>query len=110
MFGNTAGSMFSDIKKKVTSWDKNAHLDPTLTQRVLGGMNNSPALGQTFQNTVSHFDSQGGASTRIFGVGAGNSTIYEDGREHDQVASRDQIQPGSTLSVAQIDAMSEQQN
>lgn len=71
-------------------------------------MNNSPALGQTFQNTVSHFDSQGGASTRIFGVGAGNSTIYEDGREHDQVASRDQIQPGSTLSVAQIDAMSEQ--
>jgi len=71
-------------------------------------MNNSPALGQSFHNTVSHFDSQGGASTRIFGVGANQNTIYEDGREHDQAVSREQIQAGSTLSVAQIDAMSEQ--
>ncbi len=31
VFGQTAGSMFSDIKKKVTTWDKDAHLDPSLT-------------------------------------------------------------------------------
>ena len=31
VFGTTAASMLSDIHKKVTTWDKNAHLDPALT-------------------------------------------------------------------------------
>ena len=31
IFGTTAASMLSDINKKVTSWDKSAHLDPALT-------------------------------------------------------------------------------
>ena len=36
IFATTAASMLSDINKKVTSWDKNAYLDPSLTQRVAG--------------------------------------------------------------------------
>ena len=38
IFGQTAGSLFSEIKRKVTSWDRNAQFDPSLTQRVPGGM------------------------------------------------------------------------
>ena len=36
VFGTTAVSMLSDINKKVTSWDRNAYLDPSLTARVAG--------------------------------------------------------------------------
>ena len=36
VFGTTAASMLSDINKKVTSWDKHAQLDPSLTARVAG--------------------------------------------------------------------------
>jgi len=69
--------MLSDINKKVTSWDRNAHLDPSLTQRVT-------AMHQTIQ--APSFDQQAGmtATTGIFGVKTKSAiesvaTIHEEG-------------------------------
>ena len=33
-------SILSDVNKKVTSWDRDAHLDPSLTQRITNANNN----------------------------------------------------------------------
>ena len=59
MFSQTSGSMFSDLKKKVTSWDKTAEGDPSMTQRV-EGFN----FGMAGDTLASGFDGQANATMK----------------------------------------------
>lgn len=79
--------MLSDIQRKVTSWDKNAFLDPSLTQRVSG---EHASIGQPMEQQAQ------ATATGIFGVKAKSihgsailnamegSAIYDEGLEYIQ--------------------------